>query len=220
MKIKNIVLAALMIIALISLPACSFDFYAEDAPEEVDNQGVSIPEAENQEESDEIGWKAESDEIIGSVDNLQTVPSEAVFENGTTTPATGEGGMLDGGAEVTQAFATQNVDEIKLFTMAKGDTATSTLNIRQQASFDDRNYFDIPTSTADRVIATSTLTLGNMLLAVSFDPGLATTSKVLTFDTLGYAFTRFVVWSDNLASDPLDGVQAYIKVVKVIAANK
>ena len=140
MKIKNIVLAGLMIVVLMSLSACSFSFSSKDTPEV--SQGVSISEVENQEENIVLsGWQAESDEIIGSVTNLKTVPAEAVFENSTTTPPTGEGEMLDGAATTTQAFVTQNFDEVKLFVMAKGDTATSTLNIRQQASFDNRNYF-------------------------------------------------------------------------------
>lgn len=160
------------------------------------------------------GWTGEGDDIIGSSTNLKTVPGVAVFGKTTTTPATGEFGMNDGGAEVMQDFVTENFDLAKLFVSAKGDTSTSTLFLRQMASYDGRTFFDIATSTDARITATTTL--GDMITAVQFEPGLATTTKVLEFKTYGYKFTRFVVWSENLSTDPNDGVQAHIKVIKVI----
>ena len=160
------------------------------------------------------GWTAESDAIVGSASNLKSVPFIAVFAHSTTTAPSGEYNMADGGATLTQGFSTENVDEVKLYIMAKGDTATSTLNIRQQASFDNANFFDIATSTLESRV-TATTTVADSLTAITWDPGTATTSKVVTFDTKGFSFSRFIVWGDNLSTDPNDGVQAFIKIIKL-----
>ena len=159
------------------------------------------------------GWTATNDAIIGSQSNLKTLPSSAVFKPATTTPATGEYGMNDGSATVEQDVTTLNVDKVKLFVSAKGDTATSTMFIRQMVSVDNTNYFDIATSSIDRTMATTTI--GDALLAMQWDPGTATTSKVFEFETIGFPYSRFIVWSENLTTDPNDGVQAYIKAIKV-----
>jgi hypothetical protein len=159
------------------------------------------------------GSNTASDTIIGSASNLKTLPAKAVFGNSTTTPPSTEYGMNDGAAFVMQNFVTENVDKVNLFVMAKGDTATSTLFIRQMGSFDNANYFDISTTTAVRISATTTLS--DIITSVQWDPGLATTTAVIGFDTLGYKFTRFIVWSENLSTDPNDGVQAFITKISV-----
>lgn len=161
------------------------------------------------------GWLPSGEVLIGSASNLKTVPLSAVFAASTTTAPTGEYEMLDGGATLDQEINTSGIDSVKLFVMAKGDTATSTLFIRQMASHDGSNFFDIASSTESLIGATSTISVVDALLSIQYDPGLATTSKVFEFPTRGYKFTRFIIWGENITTDDTDGVQAFINAVKV-----
>lgn len=164
------------------------------------------------------GWFATSETIIGASTNLKTLPREAVNGNSTTTPPTGEYSMLDGGATVTQRIDTNDKESVILNIMAKADTATSTLFIRQLGSHDGTNFFNLATTTQDYLSANqvTTSTINAVpILATQWDPGTATTSISRLFDTYGYRWTRFVVWGENLLADTTDGVQAWITAVPV-----
>jgi len=161
------------------------------------------------------GWSATQNDLVGSITNLVSLPNEAVFASATTTAPSGENRMADGGELVSQDVVTEGVDKVKLYIMAKGDTATSTVFVRHQVSYNGVNFADIATSTTARLNATTTYDYDKTLMSISFTPGLATTTRVFEFDTTGYAFSRFIIWNSNLASDPADGVQAYIKAVKI-----
>lgn len=151
--------------------------------------------------------------LFGSSSNLVSLPLEAVFSSATTTDAGGS--LADGGFELTQDIDSSGIREINLNIQGIAGTATSSINIVQLGSFDGSNFFNIASST-DNIVATSTVPIFRKSL--TYDPGLATTTDngiSIPFTVDGYIKTRFVIWADNLASDPTDGVQAWITATLV-----
>lgn len=170
-------------------------------------------------EGGNFGGAFESDvitDIAGSITNAVSIPASAVFANSTTTDAASTL-LADAGFEVNQVVNTNGVRDVMLFGGVKGGTATSTLYILQMGSYDGENYYHVTTSTAGVLIATTTLS--EIRTAVQWDPGTATTTFSKVFNTYGHRFTRFIIWGDNLSTDPNDGVQVYMdaEVIKDIA---
>ncbi len=160
--------------------------------------------------------------IVGSSDNLLSVPRVAVFANNTTTPITGVWGMADGATVATttaptstvqQTFFTPGVRKGIIFTEAVGPTATSTLYTRIMGSFDGETFYNISTSTDERETATSTV--GDSLLARQWDPGTATTSDSFSFEIDGYRYIRIIPWSEGWTGDLDTGVQAWMEFVPI-----
>ena len=160
--------------------------------------------------------------LIGSSSNLVSLPVSAVFANSTTTDPAGRTGsagafegLEDGGDVLSQRFDTSGVRKVLLHISAIGGTNTSTLYVRQMGSFDETNYFDIgPATSTVSVVGTTTLVF--FPKATQFDPGsIATTSLSIPFDIDGYRDVRFIIYGENAASDPSDGVQAWITMTKV-----
>lgn len=156
------------------------------------------------------GWFATSNSLVGTSANLRAVPKAAVFANSTTT---NDLNYNDGLGTVTQLVDTNDKEEVMLNIMAIGPNATSTLYIRQMGSHDGTNYFDIATSTPNE-IATSTVN-ALPVKAVQWDPGVATTSISILFDTKGYRNTRFIIWSEGWTGDLDTGIQAWITSIPI-----
>jgi len=160
--------------------------------------------------------------LIGASTNLKSLPYITVFANSTTTDSGSSIHMLDGGSTLTQRIYTKETNLVLLNIQAKGDTATSTLYVRQMGSSNGTNFFDVGTTTVDYMspnmgLRTPTTTvIGQMPVGFQFDPGTATTTgKSFPFVTSGYDWTRFIIYADDLSTDPTDGVQAWITAVKV-----
>lgn len=149
--------------------------------------------------------------LLGSSSNLVSLPNSLVFGNSTTTDA--GGAVTDGGFTFTQLIATSGIRKVILNFSLVGGTATSTAYVRQMGSFDGSSFFDIATSTA--IINASSTTISITPLGGRITPGLATTTIALPFAVDGYPFTRFMVYGDNLSTDPNDGVQAWITATLV-----
>jgi len=141
--------------------------------------------------------------MVGSSSDCVPLPTSAVFANATTTVA---------GDKIIQKINTAGIEEVILNMAAIGGTPTSTMFVRQMGSFDGINYFDLSTTT-DSISATSTLV--STPRAIQWDPGTATSSKSVVFNTKGYKFTRFIMWCEDLATDPNDGVQAWVEQTSI-----
>jgi hypothetical protein len=153
---------------------------------------------------------------MGSVDNLVSAPNAYVVDTSTTTSATGVQARVyaDGGYTIKQTVKTEGIENGLLCIQAVGGTATSTLSIRQLGLFDGLNGFDVGSSTESFV--NSTTTLGIEPKSLSFDPGTATTTgKCYSINTMGYEITGFVIYGEDLDTDPNDGVQAWIEWVPI-----
>ena len=149
--------------------------------------------------------------LAGSSTNAVSMPSSLVFANNTTTDAGGS--LIDGGFTITQLVETSGIRKVNMVVTGKGDTATSSLEIRQMGSFDGTTFFDIATST---LVFTSTSTsLSVTPRGTKVIPGLATTSISIPFEIDGFKATRFLFLQSNLSTDPNDGVQAYITVTPI-----
>lgn len=159
--------------------------------------------------------------LIGSSANYESIPYLPVFANSTTTDdSNASNQLLDGGATIYQKVDTSGADWVYLDVHAKGGTATSTLFIRQMASFDGTNYSSFATSTifADTYdfIVTATSTLSNVPAnTVAYDPGTSSTTDgvLIPFKTNGAKYTRFILSAEDLSTDPDDGVQAWIRAI-------
>ncbi len=157
--------------------------------------------------------------IVGSSANLISLPHQAVFADATTTIAH-SGYHLDPGT-IDQLVNTSGIRKVNMTIAALGDTPTSTMYMRMMASFDGTNYFDIATSTESllRTNANATTTMPVApVRAITWLPGLATTSITLSWPVDGYKFVRFITWGDDLPAGPSgndDGVQAWIEAILV-----
>ena len=145
-----------------------------------------------------------SETLVGSSISLGRLASSTVLADSITA---------DGWkASVDQLVETNKLDNVFLNIMARGGTATSTLFARQMGSQDGVNYFDIATSTADRIAPTSTIVAAP--LAIQWDPGTSTTSLSIPFETYGFRYTRFIIWGEDVQLDTTDGTFAWIQAIK------
>ena len=145
--------------------------------------------------------------LMGSSSNLVSVPNSAVYANSTTTDSGAS--IADGGYDIQQLVNTGGIREVKLNINAVGGTATSTLYIQQMGSPDGINYYQLATST-DPYTKEATTTVSISQKAFDIIPGTATTTISMPIQIDGYRFTRFILWGDNLSTDPADGIQAWI----------
>ena len=148
--------------------------------------------------------------MMGASTNLISVPNSLVFADSTTTDTA----LVAEAGSITQHLDTGGIRKVILNIQAVGGTATSTMFIRQMGSYDGTTYYDIATST-DALSNAATSSVAMTPKAVQFDPGTATTSIAVPFVIDGYADTRFVMYGENLSTDPDDGVQAWITAVFV-----
>ena len=145
-----------------------------------------------------------SETLVGSSISLGRLASSTVLADSITA---------DGWkASVDQLVETNKLDNVFLNIMARGGTATSTLFARQMGSQDGVNYFDIATSTADRIAPTSTIVAAP--LAIQWDPGTSTTSLSIPFETYGFRYTRFIISGEDVQLDTTDGTFAWIQAIK------
>lgn len=155
--------------------------------------------------------------LVGTSSNYRSVPYIAVFSNSTTTDVANATSQLrDGGTLITQIVATSKQRKVALTIGAIGGTATSTLNIRQMGSYDGTNFFNLASSTDPFSIgatnATSTIAT-NTVRALTWDPGVASSTVSRIFDVEGYEYTRFILWGDDLSTDPDDGIEAWVEAI-------
>lgn len=159
-------------------------------------------------------WYAGGEVLVGSAANLVSVPQSYVEADATTT-----GLMLrtyaDGNTTVDQLVNSAGSDSGLLCIQAIGGTATSTLFIKQMGSIDSSTYFNVGSST-EALTAYATTTVESYAKVISLEPGTATTTgKCFPVDTKGYNNTRFLIYGEDLTTDPNDGVQAFIKYIKI-----
>ena len=150
--------------------------------------------------------------LAGSSSNYVSLPKSAVFADATTTD---DGYYADGGDEIMQVVNTSGIRKILLKVNALGGTATSTMYIRQMGSFDGTNYYYLATSTSETV-ATSTK-LFTTQRAVELVPGTASTTvgAAIPFEIDGWKYTRFIMWAEDVSTDPDDGIQAWVSATLV-----
>lgn len=165
------------------------------------------------------GWYASGEVLIGTATSFCRLPSEMVFADSTTTdPA------LDlGGCTLDQVVETQKMNTVILNLAAKGGTATSSIILRQMGSHDGTNFFDLATTTATFTYenpgaglrAPTSTSLTSSKVGFNWAPGTATSTLSVPVITTGYKFTRFLIYGEDVTTDPDDGVTAWINAVKV-----
>jgi hypothetical protein len=174
----------------------------------------------NQESNLGKGWYPNQEVLAGSVDNLVSLPHIKVYADSTTTPSM-SGIYLDGDHTIDQLVETSGYNSVLFCGEFKGGTATSTFVLRQMGSQDGSNYFNVGTSTENWVGRGATTTLSINNTNFSLDPGTATTTgECWELNTYGYRFTRFILWGEDVSTDPYDGVQAWINVIKIDPVNR
>ena len=157
--------------------------------------------------------------LVGLSSNYVSLPLTAVFADATTTDDYNVVSQLaDGGDVINQVVETSGIRKILLKINGLGGTATSTMYVRQMGSFDGVNYANIASSTIAyaNLVGTTTLTV-DMPKAFQFDFGVASTTQalVIPFEIDGWKYTRFIMWGDDLSTDPNDGVQAWVEAILV-----
>lgn len=163
------------------------------------------------------GWLPSAEVLAGSSTALCLMPPIAVFADATTTASDLHGCTID------QVVDSEKKDTVLLNMMVRGRTVTSTFFVRQMGSHDGTNYFDLATSTyslAGMGPGDGLRTVTSTIISLSpsgfqFDPGVATTSISVPLQTTGYRYTRFVMYGDDIAADPTDGILAWINAIKV-----
>jgi len=157
--------------------------------------------------------------LVGLSSNYVSLPLTAVFADATTTDDYNVVSQLaDGGDVINQVVETSGIRKILLKINGLGGTATSTMYVRQMGSFDGVNYANIASSTIAyaNLVGTTTLTV-DMPKAFQFDFGVASTTQalVIPFEIDGWKYTRFIMWGDDLSTDPNDGAQAWVEAILV-----
>lgn len=158
------------------------------------------------------GFTTSNQTLAGTLTNFSRMPYAYSFTNTTTTdPA------LDrGGDTITQLITTGGIKGVYLYISAKGGTATSALSIYPQVSYDGTNYFYMMGSSTSTATGIGTTTIPIDPFIYTFAPGLVTTTaQTSLFDTRGAEFMRFVIFGQDVSTDPNDFVKAFIKAVLV-----
>ena len=153
--------------------------------------------------------------LIGSSSNLVSLPLSGVNANATTTDSGNAANQLaDGGFTLQQDIDTSGVRDVLLNIKSIHGTVTSTMHIVQEGSFDGTNFFRIASST-NNLSATTSIAFDAK--AFEYDGDITTTTPgiVIPFSTYGYSQTRFIIWGDDLTTDPNDGVQAWVVVTLI-----
>lgn len=152
--------------------------------------------------------------LVGDVTDAIKLPASYVEADATTTDA-----VIDGGL-VNQLIRTDGIDVVRLNIAAVGGTATSTLNVKPQVSYDGVTFYQLMYSTSTPNIAgngTTTPTVAGYV--TGFDPGTATTTWSYDYNISGAKWVRFLLLGDDLATDPDDGVQAWIEAQLIDASR-
>lgn len=149
--------------------------------------------------------------LLGTSSNFVSLPNAMVFGDATTTDAGGS--VADGGFILQQLVTTGGIRRINLNIGMIGGTVTSTLYIRQMGSFNGIDYFNLATTSA--ILGPTTTPSSIIPRGTTVEAGLSSTSISFPFEIDGYRFTRFIMYGDNLSTDPDDGVQAWITATKV-----
>jgi len=145
--------------------------------------------------------------MMGSATNYVSVPNKYADANSTTTdPA-----LPEGGGSITQLYPLSGVDTVSLVVHAVGGTATSSVYIRPMFSLDTSSWYFM--NTTSTVLINGTTTPGTVSpLVFSYVPGTASSSRAFYFTPPPAQWMRLGVMGDNLATDPDDGIQAYVQL--------
>ena len=144
--------------------------------------------------------------MIATPTHYKSLPPAFSEQSSTTTDAT----MNEGGATLYQDVIVEGAKTVRLNISAIGGTATSTLHIRPQVSYDSNYYYYLTTSSVS-IMGTSTV--GTLYPSLAWVPGTVTSTRSFTFDTNGIKTYRFLIYGDNVYSDPNDFLKAYIEAI-------
>ena len=148
---------------------------------------------------------------VGSASNFKNLPNSLVEANSTTTQAmTGVGHEAAG--EINQRYYVDGISEVNLAISAVGGTATSTIYVKPMFALDDGSNFYALNLTSTSTNQWSTSTPTGTYLAFEFDPGTASSSKLISFPIPASKQMRLEIYGDDLSTDLTDGVQAFIQV--------
>lgn len=160
---------------------------------------------------------ASGDTLAGSSSNFVSLPLTAVFANSTTTDQSNAVAQLaDGGTTITQSFNTDGMDWVSFGVAAKGGTATSTMFARLQL-YDGVDWMELHTSSTPGLLGYNTSTVTALTpYGFQFDPGLASTTMMsFRLPVTGSKTGRLIMWGEDVTTDPNDGVQAWVKAIKI-----
>ena len=160
--------------------------------------------------------------LIGAAASMGRMPNVYVEDSSTTT----DSALNGGGLTVKQDITLNGAYAVRVFMQGKGGTATSTLYIKPQLSYDGSTFFDTNTSTIGYLnnkglvlidpFAAGTSTPATLLTIVdAIDFGVNTTTKSRMYFTDGAKYLRLVMYGEDISTDPSDYVQAYIQAIAI-----
>ena len=164
--------------------------------------------------------------VAGTPTNFARLPLSYVYESSTTTdPALDRGGEV-----IQQEMNVEEADAVRLVVSAIGGTATSTFGMLIQGSYDASTYFDY--DLFDSTLATSTVnsggsigsnttsTIAELSGVLSFQPGVATSSRSYLISTGGWRYLRFILFGEDVDTDPSDYIKALVEVYPRAELNR
>ena len=144
----------------------------------------------------------------GSASQFTAMPSAYVEARTTTTDALTWDSSTAG--TLQQELLVDGITRISIAVQAEGGTATSTLSVKPQISYDGTTFFDVYSSTTPAMNGISTLP--SSAKVDRFTPGITTSSKAWIMEIPTAEYLRLLWLGDDLTTDPLDGVKAFIQV--------
>lgn len=151
--------------------------------------------------------------IVGSAEDAVKIPTGYVEANTTSTDPAFGGGLIQ------QRINTDGVAIVRLNILAKAETATGTITIKPEVSYDNENFFPLMYSTSSPNLAGNGTTTPSIFgYVTTFLPGTSSTTWSYDFNVNGSKATRFIISGGFDADGDLkeaqeDYVQAWITAV-------
>lgn len=154
--------------------------------------------------------------LVGSSGDAEKLPSKYVNANSTSTNP-----VFDGGT-VTQKIVTTGVDTVRLNFLGVGLTATGTVSVKPEVSYDGTNFFPLmyTTTTGPLLTGNGTTTPSINGYKTTFIPGVTTSTWSYDYKVTGSQYVRFLISGPNDADgdnkeNTTDYVQAWIEAVAI-----
>lgn len=138
-------------------------------------------------------------------------PTNFVFADSTTTVTANVGSVSSEGGVVNQLVNVDGFTDYTFYADLQGGTATSTACVRPMWSFDNTNYYSLNTA-ATTTDGVATTTPNVVVQSICFDPGTATTTWMFTGKIPAARSARFILWGEDVSTDPSDGVEGHATV--------
>lgn len=146
------------------------------------------------------------------------LPRASVFADSTTTPTFSDtdnfanvGNASTTGGLINQLVNVGSFTNYTVYADLRAGTATTTVCIRPMWSYNNTDYYGMSAhATTTSLSGTTTPAFAEQ--EICRDPGLATTTWMFTGVVPAAKSARFIIFAEDLASDPKDGAEGSIVV--------